>query len=298
MRLMKVWSRAVVATLVGAFAAAIAVPVQAQADAQPLPHNPQCTLQSFLHRDDNVADDVLQQLAPGGVLKVGINFGNPNNASLGASGFHGMAVDLSCILARRLGVEVQFIGYPGTAAFNQGFANGEWTIGFAHDPSLGPTTFAYAHPHIGVENTYLVPSGSSIHTVAEADKPGIRISVARGNSPDSFLTAHLRNAMLVRFDTVPQALAALKGGQVDAFAGSRSAEVAFLPQLPGGSILSDDIFIAFLAQVMSLGAPDALEYVDKFVERGKKSFLIQLAICRSGLVGVQVPAPVPVRDDD
>jgi len=49
---------------------------------------------------------------------------------------------------------------------------------------------------------------------------------------------------------------------------------------------------------MSLGAPDALAYVDKFVERGKKSFLIQLAICRAGLVGVQVPAPVRVRDDD
>ncbi len=283
-----------------ALPALFAVPrAAAQADAQPLPQNPQCTLQSFLHRDDNVDDAVLQQLAPSGVLQVGVNYGNPNNASLDSSGrLHGVAIDLACILARRLGVEVEFIGYPGIAKFNQGFANGEWTIGFAHDPSLGPTTFAYAHPHIAVENTYLVPAGSPIHTVADADQPGISISVARGNSPDIFLTAHLQNATLVRFATVPQALAALKAGQVDAFAGSRSAEVASLPQLPGGSILSDDIFIAFLAQVMSLGAPDALEYVDKFVERGKKSFLIQLAICRAGLVGVQVPAPVRVRDDD
>ncbi len=277
-----------------ALPALLAVP---RAAAQLLPHNPQCTLQSFVRRDDEVDREVLQQLAPSGVLKVGLNYGNPNNATLDASGLlHGVAVDLACILARRLGVEVDFAGYPGVATFEQGFANGEWTIGFSHDPALGPPTFAYAHPHIGVENTYLVPAGSPIHTVADADQPGIRISVARGNAPDHYLTAHLQNATLVRFDTVPQALAALKAGQVDAFAGSRSAEVAFLPQLPGGSILSDNTFVAFLAQIMSPSAPDALEYVDKFVERGKRSFLIQLAICRARLVGVQVPAPV--RDDD
>src|SRR5712692_7152674 len=166
--------------------ALLAVPrAAAQADAQLLPHNPQCTLQSFVRRDDEVDPEVLEQLAPSGVLKVGVNYGNPNNATLDASGLlHGVAVDLACILARRLGVEVDFAGYPGVVPFEQGFANGEWTIGFSHDPALGPPTFAYAHPHIGVENTYLVPEGSPIQSVADADQPGIRISVARGNAPD------------------------------------------------------------------------------------------------------------------
>src|SRR5260370_39941606 len=139
----------------------------------------------------------------------------------------------------------------------QGFANGEFRSGFSFDPQSAPPIFAYAHPQLGVENTYLVPAAPTILAVADADRPGVRISAARGNSPDIFLTAHPTSAILVQFDTVPQALAALKAGQVDAFAGSRSAELAFLPQLPGGRILPDNFMIADLAAVVAIGADDA-----------------------------------------
>jgi len=227
---------------------------------------------------------------------VGINYGNPNNATRDAAGLlHGVAVDMACVLARRLGVEVQFIGYPGVPPLMQGLANGEFTIGFTQDPGLGPTNIAYANPHVGVENTYLVPAGSSIQTVADADQPGVRISVATGNAPDVYLTNHLQFAQLVRFSTVPQALAALKNGAVDAFSGSRSAEVTFVnTQMPGGRVLTENIFIANLAQVLPLGLPDALRYLNRFVETGKISFLIQFAVCRAGLIGVSVPPPLTI----
>jgi polar amino acid transport system substrate-binding protein len=239
---------------------------------------------------------VFQQLTSTGTLMVGINYGNPNNATRDAAGLlHGVAVDMACVLARRLGVEVQFIGYPGVPPLMQGLANGEFTIGFTQDPRLGPTNIAYANPHIGVENTYLVPAGSSIQTVADADQPGVRISVATGNAPDVYLTTHLQFAQLVRFSTVPQALAALKNGAVDAFSGSRSAEVTFVnTQMPGGRVLTENIFIANLAQVLPLGLPDALRYLNRFVEAGKISFLIQFAVCRAGLIGVSVPPPLTI----
>lgn len=276
----------------------LAMPALAQQDHQPLPSNPQCTIQSFLSADRHVPPGARQVLAPDGTLRIGVNYGNPNNAKLLASGqLQGVAIDLGCILALRLGVEVEFVGYPGVDSFLQGFDAGQWTLGFTFDPDLGPPNFSYAHPHIGVQNTYLVPAGSLIQTPADADQPGVRISVARGNSPDIFLTANLQNATLVRFDTVPQALAALKMGQVDAFAGSRSAEVAFLSQLPGGRLLVDNFLVAHLAQVLPLGARAAVRYVDKFVESSKIDFLLQLASVRAGLVGVEVPAPI-VKDDD
>jgi len=270
----------------------------AQQDDQPLPHNPECTIQSFLSADRHVPREARRVLAPEGTLRIGVNYGNPNNAKLLASGqLQGVAIDLGCILARLLGAEVEFVGYPGVDSMLQGFDAGEWSLGFSFDPELGPQNFSYTHPHIGVQNTYLVPAGSPIHTVADADQPGVRISVARGNSPDIFLTANLQNATLVRFDTVPQALGALKLGQVDAFAGSRSAEAAFLSQLPGGRILDDNFLVAQLAQVLPLGARRAVGYVDRFVENSKIDFLLQLAYVRAGLVGVEVPAPI-VRHEE
>lgn len=266
----------------------------------PLPHNPECTLQSFLGQAHGINEGVFDQLTPDRVLTIGVNYGNPNHAQLDPSGkLHGTAIDLGCILARRLGVEVKFFGYPGVPQFMQGFANGDWRLGFAFDPQLGPQKiFSYGHPYLAVENTYLVAPGSTILTVADADRPGVHISVARGNAPDVYLTAHLKNATLVHFDTVPQALSALKAGQVDAYAGSRTAEVAFLPQLPGGRILPDNFLIVNIAPVLDIGADDALQFVNLFVEQSKINFLIQLAITRAGLIGVRVPDPIRRSPDE
>jgi len=277
--------------------AGLAAATAALANGQP-PHDPQCTIQSYVGADRHVPGRVFDELTPTGILLVGVNYGNPNNATRDSAGLlHGVAIDLACVLAQRLGVEVQFIGYPGIGPMIQGFDNGEWTVGFSFDPALSGPMFAYAHPHLGVENTYLVPGDSPIQTVADADRPGVQISVARGNSPDVFLTEHLQFAQLIRFDTVPEALAAVSDGVVDAFAGSRSAEVAFLPQMPGGRILPDNFLIANLAQVLHPDLNHGLRYLDRFVEQGKISFLLQFAVCRAALVGVSVPPPLG-RDTD
>jgi polar amino acid transport system substrate-binding protein len=274
-------------------------PVLARTNHHPPPHNPACTLTSFLQRWRGVPDDVYSELAPEGVLKIGVNYGNPNNASIDANGsLQGVAVDLGCILARRLGLEVEFVPYAGIPAMMQGFDSGEWSLGFTFDPQFGPQTFAYAHPHLAVENTYLVPGASPFKSVADVDQTGVLISVAQGNSPDIYLTGHLKNATLVRFTTVPQALAALKNGQVHAFAGSRTAEIGFLPQMPNARLLPDDFLLAQLAGVMATGADEAVGVVNRFVEESKVDFLIQLAIVRSRLIGVLLPTPVRESDDD
>lgn len=262
------------------------------------PHNPECTINSFLEPRE-IPEQVHTQLAPAGILKIGVNYGNPNNAKIDSSGkLQGVAVDLGCIFARELGVEVEFVRYAGVPPMMQGFTNGEWTLGFSFDPQLGPKTFAYAHPHMGVENTYLVSANSTFQTLADVDEPGVRISVATGNSPDVYLTTHLQHATLVRFATVPQALAALKSGQVDAFAGSRSAEVAFLSQLPGGRLLRDNFLVAHLAAVMAMDQQQALRYVNRFIEQSKIDFLIQLGIARAGLIGVDVPDPIRKTEEE
>jgi polar amino acid transport system substrate-binding protein len=289
------WSGSLVACMSVAFASLAAASV-AMADDQPLPHNPQCTIQSFVGADRHVPNHVHDELAPTGTLLVGVNYGNGSNATRDDAGLlHGVAIDLACVLAQRLGVEVQFIGYPAAAPMLQGYDNGEWTVGFSFSPDFAPPPppdLLYAHPHIGVANTYLVPGDSPIQTVDDADRPGVRISVGVNNSADIFLTAHLQFAQLVRFDTNGEALAAVRDGVVDACASGRTAETLFLPQMPGGRILPDNFLIAYLAQVLPPGLRHALRYVDRFVEQAKIWFLIQFAVCRAGLLGASVPPPL------
>src|SRR5947207_5762903 len=57
----------------------------------------------------------IRDLAPTGVLRVGVNFGNSNNASRDpATGeLRGVAVDLARALAARLGVPLALVPYAG-----------------------------------------------------------------------------------------------------------------------------------------------------------------------------------------
>jgi polar amino acid transport system substrate-binding protein len=249
--------------------------------------NAQCTIQGFgTARRGGPPPAVVAQLVPDGVLRVGVNYGNPNNASRDGSGaLRGVAIDLACVIAADLEADVAFTAYAGIPTLLQGFDRREWILGFtATAPNL-----ATAHPHIGVDNTYLVPASSPFQAVADVDRAGVRVSVAQSNATDLYLTSHLQSAALVRFPTVPDALAALQQGVVQAFAGARDTALGFLSQMPSGRILPDNFATFYLGMNVGPDRPDALAYLNDFVERAKRSGLIQEAINRAGLTGVTIP---------
>jgi polar amino acid transport system substrate-binding protein len=249
--------------------------------------NAQCTIQGFgTARRSGPPPAVVAQLVPDGVLRVGVNYGNPNNASRDGSGaLHGVAIDLACVIAADLEADVAFTAYAGIPTLLQGFDRREWILGFtAMAPNL-----ATAHPHIGVDNTYLVPASSPFQAVADVDRAGVRVSVAQGNATDLYLTSHLQSAALVRFPTVPDALAAVQQGAVQAFAGARDTALGFLSQMPSGRVLPDNFATFYLGMNVGPDRPDALAYLNAFVERAKRSGLIQEVINRAGLTGVTIP---------
>jgi polar amino acid transport system substrate-binding protein len=232
---------------------------------------------------------VKERLAPGGILRVGVNYGNLNNARRdGAGVLRGVAIDLACAIAGELGVDVSFSGYSGIPPLLQGFDRGEWILGF----TATAASLATANPHLGVENTYLVPGSSPFQTVAEVDRAGVRISVAQGNNTDLYLSANLRAATLVRFPTVPDALAAVQQGRAEAFAGARDTALSFAAQLPGGRVLPDAFATFYLGIGVGLDRSDTLNYLNTFVERAKRSGLIQAAVNRAALTGVAIPPPL------
>jgi len=240
---------------------------------------------------------VLNELAPSGALRVGINYGNPNNATLNpvTGQLSGVAVDLACTLAKGTDRPLTVVGYSGGPPMLAGVTSGALDLAFTL-AAAGSNVVNVAISHLGVENTYLVPGASPFQSVADVDAPGVLISVAQGNSPDVYLSATLKNATLVRTATVPQALALLARGQVNAFAGSRSAEAMFIASsFPSGRMLPDNFLIANIAAGLPLGHDQGLGYVDEFIDWAKTSGLVQLAVGRSQLIGVSIPPPPPIE---
>ena len=122
-----------------------------------------------------------KELASTGKLRVGILVG-----SLGPSTFYtmsdptvgglrGVTVDLAAALARELGVPLELVPYPSAEALNQSATAGAWDVTFMTVDHHRQTLVDFGPAYVTFEATYLVPSASPIQSIADVDRPGIRV---------------------------------------------------------------------------------------------------------------------------
>ncbi len=242
-------------------------------------------------KDPRVAD-----LVQAGRLRVGIGLGTPalavKNPTTGD--VRGPALDLGRALAARIGVELVSVEYPRPGAVIEGARTNAWDVAFlVIDPSRAEEA-DFSHPYMQSDFTYLVPAGSSIRNVADADQPGIRIAVPRGDASDLHLTRILKRGELVRTETLPAAVELVRTGGAHARAAPRPILLAESAKLPGSRVLEDGFAVISYAALVPKGQAGRLAYVNEFIEEAKAGGLVNRTIEGAGLRGVQVaPAGRP-----
>lgn len=206
----------------------------------------------------------------------------------------GVAIDLARALAARLGVELLAVEYPSVPRVLDGLKDGAWEVGFLGiDPSRA-TVVDFSPPYLQIDATYLVPAGSSIRNVTDADQPGVRIAVASKSVEEIVLSRLLKRAELRGVETVSAGFNLLRAGNADLLAAPRPAALQFLTRLPGSRVLQDRFHAVFSAMAVPKGQAGRLAYLSEFIEEAKASGLVQRAVERAGLRGVQVaPAGNP-----
>ncbi len=235
--------------------------------------------------DPRVAD-----LVRAGRVRVGLGLGVPTLAIKDpATGeVRGPAVDLGRALAARIGVEFVPVEYPRPGAVMEGVRIGAWDVAFlAIDPSRAADA-DFSPPYMEYDLTYLVPAGSAIRKVADADRPGVRIAVERGGVGDISLTRILKQAELVRVETVSAGFDLLRAGEIEVRAGVRPGLLQDSARLPGSRVLEDRFGVIPLAALVPKGQAERLAYIGEFIEEAKASGLVKRAIEAAGLRGVQV----------
>src|SRR5918994_2790058 len=120
-----------------------------------------------------------QALAPTGKLRVGLQLGTPHNVIRdSASGeMTGVGFDLGKELARRIGVPFEPVLYPSVGALLDSGKSGAWDVAFVGFSPARAKEWDFSGLHLEVEFGYLVPGGSSIATMTDVDRPGIRVAV-------------------------------------------------------------------------------------------------------------------------
>ena len=138
---------------------------------------------------------------------------------------------------------------------------------------------------------YLVPDGSSIRSVTDADQPGVRIAVTSKSVEEIVLSRSLKRAELRSVDTISAGFELLRTGSADVLAAPRPALLPLSSRLPGSRVLADRFHTAFGAMAVPKGQAARLAYIVEFIEQAKASGLVQQAIERTGVRGVQVAPP-------
>jgi polar amino acid transport system substrate-binding protein len=136
--------------------------------------------------------------------------------------------------------------------------------------------------------TYLVPAGSSIRRVADADQPGVRIAVVRDHAMDFALRGKLKQAETVYAETPDAAFDLLRTGHVTVQAGIRPGLLTYSIQLPGSRVLEDRYGANVIGMAVRKGQAGWLGYVSEFIAESKTSGLVQQAMERAGVRGIQV----------
>jgi polar amino acid transport system substrate-binding protein len=200
----------------------------------------------------------------------------------------GVAVDIARALAKRIGVELVAVEYPSPPAVLNGLKDRAWDIGFlAIDPSRA-TLVDFSPPYLQIDATYLVPDGSSIRNVIDADQPGVRIAVTSKSVEEIVLKRLLQRAELRSVDTISAGFDLLRAKDADMLAAPRPALLPLSARLPGSRVLADRFHAAFGAMAVPKGETARLAYISEFIEEAKASGLVQRAIETAGVRGVQV----------
>ena len=231
------------------------------------------------------------ELAPTGKLRVGINYGNPVLATREPStgDLRGVAVDLARELATRTGLPLDLVGFESAGKMFEAVQAGAWDVAFlAIDPGRADQ-ISFTAPYIEIEGTYLVPAGSSLSTIAEVDREGVRVGVSSKSAYDLFLSRNLQHAHLVHAPDPNSAFELIVAGKVDVVAGVRQHLVANAGKLSGSRVLAG----RFMAIQQAVGIPKGRDagatYLREFIEDVTASGLVARAIEKAGVRGVSVP---------
>lgn len=238
-------------------------------------------------------EEARAQLAPTGVLRAGINMSNfllvtgetPDGDP------DGVSPDMARAVAERLGVPVQMVPFKTPGELADAAVEDLWDIGNIGAEPERAKTISFTAAYVEIEATYLVPAGSPLETIADVDRPGVRIAVSARSAYELWLSDNIQHAELVMAEGIQASYDTFVEQQLDALAGLRPRLVDDVQKLPRARILDG----RFTAVQQAIGTkpdrPAAAAFLRDFVEEAKSSGLVAGLIEKHGVVGRLTVAP-------
>ena len=240
------------------------------------------------------AEDIPAGIAPTGSLRVAIAVGPAASTFWAtrdpASGpARGVTVELAKAAAAKLRVPLKLVEYQNSGEIAA--AKDAWDISFMPADAEREKFVDQGPRYVVYESTYLVRAGSDIKTIADVDRPGIRVGAIEGTATSRTVTRSLKRASLATFPK-PEAAAELLGkGQLDALAMGTDALKDLAKGLPGTRVLDEPVQSTGVVITVPKNRPAARDWAARFVEEAKQDGTVRRAFDSAGFVDVAVAPP-------
>ena len=147
----------------------------------------------------------------------------------------GVTVDLAEELARQLGVAADFMVAPNSGLVTDAVESGAVDVAFMPVDDERKMRVAFGPNYCLIESTYMVTGASGIRTLAEVDRPNVRVV---GIANTTTIRAAGRSLTITAATSVEAAVVMLRTGAADAFALSRDSLPPFVAHLPAPASLT------------------------------------------------------------
>jgi polar amino acid transport system substrate-binding protein len=237
--------------------------------------------------------EIKAQLAPHGMLRAAINMSNfllvtgraPNGDP------EGVSPSMARAIADALGVPVKFVPFPKPGELADEAGKDVWDIGNIGAEPARAEKIAFTAAYAEIEATYMVPPGSPLKSIADVDKPGVRIAVSARSAYDLWLERNIKHATLSRATGLDAAFNLFAAEKFDALAGLRPGLLGDLEKMPGAVILPGQFTAVQQAVGTAKANTAAAAWLHTFVEEAKASGLVAKFIAQHKVNGLSVAPP-------
>lgn len=234
--------------------------------------------------------EITSELAPTGVLRAGINMSNflLVTGKTAAGDPQGVAPDMAAEIAKRLGVPVAYVKYERPSHLADAAGTDVWDIGLIGAEPQRAEKIAFTPSYCEIEATYLVPAGSPISSIAEVDRPGVRITVRRGAAYCLWLERNIKQAKLVLSDSADGPFNQFVAEKLEAYAALKPQLLTDTAKLPGAKMLPGNFMTVQQAIGTAKSNTAGAAFLRDFVAEAKRSGLVARLIEKHQVKGLSV----------
>ena len=231
-------------------------------------------------------ESIMKDLAPTGKLRVGLVFAPVMSTFFvvkdEAGRPRGVTADLGAALAAKLNLPVEFVLYPNSGQVTDAVESGAVDVGFMPVDEQRRQRLAIGPDYVRAESTYMVTAASGAKTVADVDRPGMRVIGIANTTTIRAAERTLKNTKISPVTSVDDAIAAMKEGKADAFALGRDSLPPYVKQVPGSRITDGEFQQIGIAIATQKGKPEALAAITAFMTEAKQNGTVRKALDAGG----------------